>query len=115
MPESRKYSRPGCRAPAVPGPDYCSVHRPGGVPGGGAPRGTLKALKPGLYAHPGLPRSLVGRNGRIADFDGCSADFDDYTADFDDCSAVFDGCSADSWLVQMSMVVFSLEGRNSDT
>jgi hypothetical protein len=51
MPHSRKCSRPGGKARAIiHGPDYCSVHRPGGVPGGGAPRGTLKALNPGLYA-----------------------------------------------------------------
>ena len=89
MPHGRKCSRPGGKARAIiHGPDYCPVHRPGGVPGGGASRGTLKALKPGLYAHPGLPRSLVGRNGRIADFDGCGADCNG-------CSAGFDSCIAD--------------------
>jgi hypothetical protein len=121
MPESCKCSRPGGKAWALPGPGYCSAHRPGGVPGLGAPRRALKARKHGLYARKlahkiqdlkpfwtSLPRSLVGRNGRIADFDGCGADFDG-------CGTDFNGCSADSWLVQMSMVVFSPEGRNTDT
>ncbi len=50
MPESRKCSRPGCKAWAMRGKDYCSAHRPGGIPGAGAPRGNVNALKHGLYA-----------------------------------------------------------------
>jgi uncharacterized protein YjcR len=50
MTESRKCSHPGCKAWAMHGKDYCSAHRPGGIPGGGAPRGNTNALKHGLYA-----------------------------------------------------------------
>jgi hypothetical protein len=48
--QSRKCSRPGCKAWAMHGKDYCSAHRPGGIPGAGAPRGNVNALKHGLYA-----------------------------------------------------------------
>jgi hypothetical protein len=51
MPQNHKCSSPGCKAWAIHGKDYCSAHRPGGIPGGGAPRGNANALKHGLYAH----------------------------------------------------------------
>jgi hypothetical protein len=50
MTQNRKCSRPGCKAWAMHGKDYCSAHRPGGTPGGGARRGNTNALKHGLYA-----------------------------------------------------------------
>jgi hypothetical protein len=50
MTQNRKCSHPGCKAWAMHGKDYCSAHRPGGIPGVGARRGNLNAFKHGLYA-----------------------------------------------------------------
>ncbi len=49
-PQKRRCSKPGCRAWAMHGVDYCSAHRPGGIPGRGAKQGNLNALKHGLYS-----------------------------------------------------------------